>query len=192
MSEYIVKDVVCDSGIFIVDDFGNEELVEVCNSRANALKICKILNADLKHMVYEDASIRELIELHHELQQKNDQLKQQLVEKEKGIEDRIKQIKTLYVQLYELQKAVEYCQDNHKKNKLTPLTLYNYTNEKHNQDKMSFAIDKLKKLKDRLSSMQWCFTGRRNFLQEVEFIRKSQEEMIDEEIEDLLKEMKGV
>lgn len=59
MSEYIVKDVVCDSGIFIVDDFGNEELVEVCNSRANALKICEILNADLEHKDYEGQQILE-------------------------------------------------------------------------------------------------------------------------------------
>ena len=59
MSEYIVKDVVCDSGVFIVDDFGNEELIEVCNSRANALKICEILNADLEHKVYEEQQILE-------------------------------------------------------------------------------------------------------------------------------------
>lgn len=38
---------MCDYGIFIVDDLGNEELVEICNSQANANTICDIFNADL-------------------------------------------------------------------------------------------------------------------------------------------------
>ena len=76
------------------------------------------------------------------------QLEQQLAEKEEEIKDRINQVRTLYVQLYELQKAVEYCQEHHKKNKLTPLTLHNYTNEQHNQDKISFAVEQLEKVKE--------------------------------------------
>ena len=188
MSKYIVKDVVCDSGIFVVDEFGNEELVEVCNSRANALKICEILNADLKHMVYEDSSIRELIELNSELQQKDEQLKQQLAEKDaenkklKNIVDGVDQLKQYNVNVDEyvlINQNNVYADGNKLIVKASA------------QDKISLAVDKLKKLKDRLYSMQWCFTGRRNFLQEVEFMRKSQEEMIDEEIEDLLKEIVG-
>lgn len=60
MSKYIVKDVVCDTGIYSVDNEGIEELVEVCNSRANALKICEILNDDLEHKVYKDEQITDL------------------------------------------------------------------------------------------------------------------------------------
>lgn len=115
------------------------------------------------------------------------QLKQQLAEKEKDIHDRIKQVRTLYVQLYELQKAVEYCHDYHKKNKLTPVTLYNYTNEKHNQDKISFAVKKLEKVKEFCDGIK------------LSMIYISQEdttkiqtiiEEIDNQIEELKKEMK--
>ena len=64
MSKYIVRDVVCDWGICSVDDLGKEELVEVCNSKANAELICEILNTDLmkdgKYTVWKDKKISDL------------------------------------------------------------------------------------------------------------------------------------
>lgn len=50
---YIVKDVVCDYGVFECDtEKKTHELKEICNSYYNAQLICDILNADLKHKVY--------------------------------------------------------------------------------------------------------------------------------------------
>lgn len=61
MSKYIVKECVCDFGIYLVGDY-TEDLIDICNSRANALKICEILNVDMKHGVYKDQRISELEE----------------------------------------------------------------------------------------------------------------------------------
>jgi hypothetical protein len=64
VNKYIVRDVVCDWGICSVDDLGKEELVEVCNSKANAELICEILNTDLmkddKYTIWKDKKISDL------------------------------------------------------------------------------------------------------------------------------------
>ena len=64
MSKYIVKDVVCDCGIYLVDNEGEEELIDICNSKTNAELICEILNADLikdgKYTIWKDQQIADL------------------------------------------------------------------------------------------------------------------------------------
>ena len=50
---YVVKDVVCDYGVYYCDsEKRTHDLIEICNSKHNAELICKILNADLQHKVY--------------------------------------------------------------------------------------------------------------------------------------------
>ncbi len=60
ISEYIVEDVVCDYGVYVVYDNGNKALVEICNSSINANLICEILNADLIHKIWKDEVIADL------------------------------------------------------------------------------------------------------------------------------------
>lgn len=50
MLKYTVKDVVCDYGLF-----ENDKLLIILNSRANALLIKEILDADLQHEVHRGA-----------------------------------------------------------------------------------------------------------------------------------------
>ena len=113
-------------------------------------------NDTCQHYEHEISELNKEI---YRLQQREKVLEQQLAEKDKEIEDRIKQVRTLYVQLYELQKAVEYCQEHHKKNKLTPLTLHNYTNEKHNQDKIDYAVEQLERVKKNLMRYAGAICG---------------------------------
>ena len=52
MSDYEVRDVVCDYGVYCDD-----ELVLICNSRSNAELICEIMSLDHSHkkfQLYED------------------------------------------------------------------------------------------------------------------------------------------
>lgn len=111
MSKYIVESIVCDWAIYLIDNYENKELIEVCNSKANAELICEIFNADLvkdgKYTIWKDQKITDLEaklaesdrelklaqKLHTELflsyeklKDNNDQLKQQLVEKNQAIE----------------------------------------------------------------------------------------------------------
>ena len=76
MSKYIVKEVVSDYGIFVVDDSGEENLVEICNSKSNAEVICEIFNADLMkdgvYTVWKDSVVMDLLS---KLKEKEEQLK---------------------------------------------------------------------------------------------------------------------
>ena len=55
MSEYEVRDVVCDYGIY-----EDGELKLILNSRSNALKIKDILEVDLQHRVYSSVDLDEI------------------------------------------------------------------------------------------------------------------------------------
>lgn len=50
---YFVKPVVCDYGIYRLDD-GKLELIEICNSSSNAEMVAEILNSDDKHEVWSE------------------------------------------------------------------------------------------------------------------------------------------
>ena len=65
MRKYIVRDLVCDSAVYCIFDDKTEDLVEVLNSRRNALTICEILNADVKkedgfYTIWQDDQIKKL------------------------------------------------------------------------------------------------------------------------------------
>ena len=49
---YIVKPVVCDYGIYRLEDKGELKLIDICNSLSNAEMVAKILNLDAKHEVW--------------------------------------------------------------------------------------------------------------------------------------------
>lgn len=49
---YFVKPVVCDYGIYRLDDNGERKLIDICNSLSNAEMVAEILNSDDKHKVW--------------------------------------------------------------------------------------------------------------------------------------------
>ena len=102
MSKYIVRDVVCDWGICSVDDLGKEELVEVCNSKANAELICEILNTDLmkdgKYTIWKDQKISDL---EAKLAEKDEQIERRVAVYEKNFIEQTDEIYKLKQQLAE-------------------------------------------------------------------------------------------
>ena len=199
-------------------ELGNMQ--SMCESVTKSSAKCFKENIELREQLTESQNtvcehIVELTKIATEKDRQIEELKQQLAEKDVELEDlrkmrerflKLKEQKPKEFELLNLRDDVEGLLKELAEKKKEVETLQHYNDRlaqgiyhsygehfilKVKQDKISFAVDKLKKLKDGLSSMQWCFTGRRNFLQEVEFMRKSQEEMIDEEIEELLKEIKG-
>ena len=65
MRKYIVRDLVCDSAVYCVFSDNTESLIEVLNSRRNALTVCEILNADIKkedgfYTIWKDEQIKKL------------------------------------------------------------------------------------------------------------------------------------
>ena len=160
MSKYIVKPVVCDYGIFIVDDDGNEELVEVCNSQVNANTICEIFNADLmkdgQYAIWKDDKIADLelklAEKEKEIERfrlmKN---REQLVKENEVLKDTIavvlsqksnwaKRCKELKQQVAEKDAEIEG-------RKNLCYLRYKQLQDAH-KDKIEFAIAELEKVKD--------------------------------------------
>lgn len=49
---YFVKPVVCDYGIFRLENDGTHTLIDICNVRDNAEIVAEILEADVHHIVW--------------------------------------------------------------------------------------------------------------------------------------------
>lgn len=158
MSKYEVKSVVCDYGVF-----EDNELKLICNSHANALKIKEILETDSdmsKPYVWQDKKIADLeaklaeseneiktlicdyesrITKNHELmswlEHKNEEIKEQLAEKEKEIKNLV----------------LAHFESDTNKPVLT-------TTQIINQDKISFCIEQLEKVKNEIIPI-FCVPG---------------------------------
>ena len=76
---FIVKNVVSDYGVFDTQYGDGERLECICSAKANADLIADILNADY-------SKPNECSYYENELQQKNKQLKEQLIEQRKQID----------------------------------------------------------------------------------------------------------
>ena len=170
--KYIVEDIVGEYAIIFVDELGDEELILTCKSKLNADLICETLNADLfgkgilvllkeKAFVLE-AELEYLKNKLNDSEQKclicnkeqgNEKLKEQLADKDNEIEklkaivdmvDKYKQYDKNAKELILLNKDNCYSDGN----KLIIKT--------DNQDKISFAVEQLEKVKEFCDGMKWA------------------------------------
>lgn len=152
MNKYIVRDVVCDWGICSVDDLGKEELVEVCNSKANAELICEILNADLmkdgKYTIWKDKEISDLETKLAESEENNKLLEMQLQDMERSKLSWENQYFTLYNTLKNYREVTE------KKHLLDEKEWQDYCAFKHIEPQIKGCLDREKEYEKQLAELE--------------------------------------
>lgn len=122
----------------LVDDYAKRRIADLEAKLAESEKEIKLANKLLNELLFS----------YEKLKDNNEQLKQQLAEKEGKIEtlkQRIDSIVKIYSDDF-VSKDTELKELRHKV-------------KQHNQDKISFAVEKLEKVKDELKTFEFNYNG---------------------------------